>query len=227
MNNHQFFTLLRAKFGTMVFWGFLFSAVSFLGLMAFTKPFQASMDFFIVQTGEQSHDFYAQFKSSEYLSKMLSRAVFSERFINAVVETRKAHSEFLPFDKKERLKAWSKMVSVQKNLELGILSVTVKGQRERDAARVMDAVAEVLTQKNSLFRGGDEKSVEIRVLSGPINEQHPTLGEILLTIFSGFVSGFFLAGFWLAVCDKNYFSQNNFPRAVSLEHILNARADEN
>lgn len=227
MNSQQFFALLRAKFGTMVLWGFLFSAVSFLGLMVFTKPFQSDMDFLVVQTGEQGQDFYAQFKSSEYLSKVLSQAVFSERFINAVVETGKVNREFLPFDKKERLKAWSKMVSVKRNLELGIISVTVQSQRERDAARAMDGIAEVLTQKNSLFRGGDEKSVEIRVMSGPINEQNPTLGGILLTIFSGFVAGFLLAGFWLAVCDKNYFSRNNFPGMISLDHILNTRADEN
>jgi capsular polysaccharide biosynthesis protein len=226
MNNQQFFVLLRARFGTMVLWGFLFSAVSFLGLMVFTKPFQSGMDFLVVQTGEQTRDFYAQFKSSEYLSKVLSQAVFSERFINAVVETGKVHSEFLPFDKKERLKTWGKIVSVRKNLELGIISVTVKNNRERDSVRIMDGIAEVLTQKNSLFRGGDEKSVEIRVLSGPINEQNPTLGEILLTIFSGFVAGFLLAGFWLAVSDKNYFSRNNFPGMISLEQILNTRANE-
>ena len=218
MNSQQFFALLQAKSRTMALFGLLFAAVSFSGLMVFGKPYQASTDFLVVQTGNQTQDFYAQFKSSEYLSKVLSNAVYSEYFINAVIETGKMNREFLPFDKKERLKAWSKIVGVQKNLELGIINVIVKGNRERDVARIIDGIAEVLTQKNSFFRGGDEKSVEVRVLSGPVSERHPTLGEILLTLLGGFATGFLFTGFWLVIRDK---------KEISLEHILNTHADQN
>jgi capsular polysaccharide biosynthesis protein len=205
----------------MILWGVLISAVSFLGLMVFAKPFQSTTDFLVVQTGEQAQDFYTQFKSSEYLSKILSRAVYSEYFINTVVETGKMKKDFLPFNRKERIKAWSKIVTVQKNLELGIITVKVKSDRERDAARIMEGIMEVLTQKNSFFRGGDEKSVEVRVISGPINEQNPTLGKILLVVLSGFAAGFLLSGFWLVVRAKNYFGQSN-----PLEQILNSSVSE-
>ena len=88
---------------------------------------------------------------------------------------------------------------VQKNLELGVLSVTVKYDNDRDAARVMSSISEVLIEKNSLFRSGDEKSVEIRVLSGPILETTPTLKKILLVLGGGFLSGILLASVIVAM----------------------------
>lgn len=220
MNNQQFFALLKDKFWTMILFGSLFSAVSFLGLMVFVKPFQSTTDFLVVQAGGGGQDYYTQFKSSEYLSKILSKAVYSEHFINAVVETGKVNKEFLPLDKRDRLKAWGKMVDVTKNLELGVINVSVESDRERDTARVMSAITDVMTQKNSYFRGGDEKSVEVRVISGPISEQNPTGVKILLAVVSGFVAGFLLTGFWLAVRDKNYFDRNNFSKRVTLDDIL-------
>lgn len=218
MNNQQFFALLSGKFWTMVLFGLLFAAVSFLGLMIFVKPFQSTTDFLVVQAGGQGQDYYTQFKSSEYLSKILSRAVYSEHFINAVVETGKVNKEFLPLDKKERLKAWSKIVDVQKNLELGVITISVKSDRERDMARIMSGVTDVITQKNAYFRGGDENSVEVRVISGPINEQNPTVGKILLAVSSGFVAGFLLTGFWLAMRAKKEITLDD---VLSMQEIKN------
>jgi capsular polysaccharide biosynthesis protein len=199
MGNQYLFGFLRSKIGTLIIWGLLFAVASFFVLMMTEKPFQTKMDFLVVQTSASNQDFYTQFKSSEYLGKILSEAVYSDRFIDAVIETGKVNREFLPFDKKDRLAAWSKMVSVEKNLELGILSVTVSGEKERDVARVMDAIAQVLTEKNVLFRGGDEKSVEIRVLSGPIVEENPTLKEIVKVTVAAFLAGLFLSAFFLVV----------------------------
>lgn len=199
MGNQQIFALLRSRMGTLILFGALFGALAFFGLIMTEKPFQNKMDFLVVQTNANNQDFYTQFKSSEYLGKILSEAVYSDRFIDALVETGKVNKEFLPFDKQHRLAEWSKMVSVEKNLELGIIGVTVKGDRERDVARIMDGIAQVLIEKNSLFRGGDEKSVEIRVLSGPILEQSPSLTKVIKTVLVAFLAGLFLSAFFIVV----------------------------
>jgi capsular polysaccharide biosynthesis protein len=220
MTSQHFFAFLKAYLGSMALVGLLFAAASFFGLMFLEKPYQSSMDFLVVQTNGQGQDFYTQFKSSEYLGKVLSEAIYSERFINAIVESGKMNSEFLPSDKKDRLRTWGDMVSVKKNLELGIISVTVKNDRERDVARVIDGIAEVLTQKNSLFRGGDEKSVEIRVLSGPIVERNPTLVKILEVVAGGFFAGFFLTGFWLMIRSDALSRQREKADDISLDDVL-------
>lgn len=199
MGNQYLLSTLRSKIGTLLLWGVLFGALGFFGLMVTEKPFQTKMDFLVVQTNAGNQDFYTQFKSSEYLGNVLGEAIFSERFVNAVVETGKVNSEFLPFNKKDRLKAWKEMVTVQKNMELGIISVTVSGKSEREISRTMDAIAVVLAERNSLFRGGDEKSVEIRVLSGPILEQNPTITKIAKVVIVAFLAGVFVATFFVVV----------------------------
>ena len=203
MGNQNIFALLRSKFGTLIIVGLLFGALSFFGLMVTEKPFQTKMDFLVVQSNANNQDFYTLFKSSEYLGKILSEAVYSDRFVDALVETGKVNKEFLPFDKQERLATWSKMVTVNKNLELGIISVTVSGDRERDVARIMDGIAQVLTERNSLFRSGDEKSVEIRILSGPILEQSPNVSKILKVVILAFVAGFLLCAFFLIAREES------------------------
>ncbi len=203
MGNQNIFALLRSKFGALVIVGLLFGALSFFGLMVTEKPFQTKMDFLVVQSNANNQDFYTLFKSSEYLGKILSEAVYSDRFIDALVETGKVNKEFLPFDKQERLATWSKMVTVNKNLELGIISVTVSGDRERDVARIMDGIAQVLTERNSLFRSGDEKSVEIRILSGPILEQSPNVAKILKVVLLAFVAGFLLSAFFVIAREES------------------------
>ncbi|MFZ3031857.1 MAG: hypothetical protein WA082_02380 [Candidatus Moraniibacteriota bacterium] len=199
MGNQHLLALLRSKLGTLFIWGLLFGAIGFFGLIMTEKPFQTKMDFLVVQVTATNQDFYTQFKSSEYLGKVLSEAVFSERFIEALVETGKVNKEFLPFDKQKRLVAWNKMVTVEKNLELGILSVTVKGERERDVTRIIEGVSQVLTEKNMLFRGGDEKSVEIRILSGPILEQSPSMTKMIKVVLTAFLAGFFVTAFLILV----------------------------
>lgn len=199
MGNQYLLSTLRSKIGTLLLWGVLFGALGFFGLMVTEKPFQTKMDFLVVQTNAGNQDFYTQFKSSEYLGNVLGEAIFSERFVNAVVETGKVNAEFLPFNKKDKLKAWKEMVAVQKNMELGIISVTVSGKSEREISRTMDAIALVLAERNSLFRGGDEKSVEIRVLSGPILEQNPTLSKIAKVVMAAFLAGVFVATFFVVV----------------------------
>ncbi len=210
MGNMHLFALLRSKIGTLILWGLLFGALGFFGLIMTEKPFQTRMDFLVVQTNASNQDFYSLFKSSEYLGKVLSESVYSERFVNALIETGKVNSEFLPFDKQQRLATWRNMVAVQNNLELGIISVTVKGDRDRDVARIMDGIAQVLTEKNSLFRGGDDKSVEIRVLSGPILERNPNMKKIIEVVLGGFLAGFFAAAFFLAVKNEETHKYDTF-----------------
>lgn len=158
--------------------------------MTLTAPrFKVTTDFMVVQTSMQSQDFYSLFKSSEYLGKVLSESIWSERFINAVLETGKVSKEVLPLDKSDRLKAWRDMVSVQKNIELGMISVVVKAGTKQEGEKVMQGVSEVLMTRNAEFRGGDEKAVDIRILSGPITERNPTPKEILLVVGLGFLVG--------------------------------------
>ncbi len=113
----------------------------------------------------------------------------SEKFIGAVIETGAVDGNFLSGDAKDRLDEWGKMVKVSNNPDVGTLHIEVYDNGDRDALRIAQAVGNVLTEKNSLFRSGDEKSVEIRTLSGPIVEKNPSVERLSLVSGSGFLFG--------------------------------------
>lgn len=188
----NFLALLSGKKGSILLFGVLVAAAVFFTETAISPRYAVRTDFMVVQSFG-SQDFYTLFKSSEYLSKVLSESMYSERFINAVIETGKVSSQgFLPTDKSDRLKAWRAMVSVEKNIELGMLSVTVKADTEKEANKTMEALSDVLINRNTEFRGGDAKAVEIRVLSGPIGDRNPSPKELLILSLLGFFAGAFV-----------------------------------
>lgn len=189
----------KSHLKSMLVSGILLGVLVSVALITFEKPYAVRTDFLMVQQNTNNQDFYTLFKSSEYLGKVLSQAIYSERFIDAVIETGKVNADFFPKDKKDRLDTWAEMIDVKKNLELGILNVSVKSERERDAARVLDAVSEVLIQKNELFRAGDQKNVEIRILSGPISEQTPSKEKIAAVFLGGLISGMLFVGCMAAI----------------------------
>lgn len=192
----HFLALLWEKKGSIFLFGFFIAAATFFVETAISPRYAVRTDFMVVQLSG-SQDFYTLFKSSEYLGKVLSESIYSERFINAVLETGKVSAQgFLPTDKRARLSAWRSMVGVEKNIELGMLSVTVRADTEREANKVMDALSDVLINRNTEFRGGEAKAVEIRILSGPITDRNPTPKQLILLSFIGFLAGAFVRATW-------------------------------
>ncbi len=181
---------IRKNMGAIVLVGLLVASFSFLVLVISQKKFKAGTDFLIVQNQTESQDFYSLSKSAEYIRDVLSESVYSELFINEVINTGKVNSEFLPFNKKERIKKWGKIVKVKGSLQPGIIRVEVLEDSQKNVIDISEAVIEVMVNKNQLFRG--EGNVQIKVLSGPIIEKNPSLSEILMVVIGGFGLGFLL-----------------------------------
>jgi capsular polysaccharide biosynthesis protein len=186
----SFTTILKKYAAVGIVAGIVVSIIAVLTAYALQEKYRADADLLIVQKDSENKDFYTAFKSSEYIGNVLANAVGSERFLDAVAESGALDLRSLPSDKSGQLKAWRSMVSVKKNLELGVLSVSVKADDERVASRIASGVMQVLMEKNSLFRGGDDGSIEIRVLSGPITEQNIDMKKLIEIISGGFFSGF-------------------------------------
>jgi capsular polysaccharide biosynthesis protein len=183
---------MKEKTAFMALSGLLLAALSFLFLVITEKNYKVSTDYLIVQNQSGSQDFYTLSKSAEYIGKVLNEGVYSELFIDEVVKTGKVNAEFLPFDKKDKLKQWSKIVKVNRNAELGILSIEVFDNDKRQAANISDAIADVLTNKNNLFRG-EGQNINVKVLSGPVTEKNPSITNIAAAMIGGFVLGFLLS----------------------------------
>jgi capsular polysaccharide biosynthesis protein len=191
MNNGGILPLIRGKITGIIIFGFFVAALSFLALVAKEKNFKVTTDFLIVQNQTQNEDFYTLSKSAEYTGRILNEGIYSELFIDEVIKSGKVNAEFLPFDKKEKMKQWSKNVQVNRNPDLGILSVEVFDNNQKQSLAISDAIGDVLMNKNNLFLG-EGQNIGVKVLSGPIAEKNPTFTNILATMAGGFVLGIML-----------------------------------
>ena len=171
-------------------------AIFVVFLLFFLNPkFQVQTDFLVSQEDTSSKDYYTLARSSEYIGKILSEVSRSERFIDALIETGKVNSEFLPFDKKQRINTWQNMTKMTAQSDLGILHVTVESDDQRMAQRVAQAVSQVMIEKNGVLLGAGDKNIPISILSGPTIENNPSTKEIILAALAGFVFGVTLAVF--------------------------------
>jgi hypothetical protein len=184
----QLFGLIKAKIGTIIMGGVLIAALSFLFLVISQKSFKVNSDFLIVPAQSGGQDIYTLSKSSDYLSRVFGEAVYSELFINEVINTKKVNSEFLPFNKSARLKEWSNRIKVNRNTQVGMIGVEIFADKQKEGLDIMGGVSEVLTAKSNLFLGSGQ-NIEVKLLSGPIVEKNPSFGIIILSIFGGFVLG--------------------------------------
>ena len=141
MQNNQILALIKKKMGSIILFAILIAALSFMALLMKEKNFKVSTDYLIVQNQTSSQDFYTLSKSAQYVGKVLNEGIYSEIFIGEVVKTGKVKPEFLPFDKKEELKTWSNAVSVTLNPDLGIITVQVFDNDQKQAVAISQAVA--------------------------------------------------------------------------------------
>lgn len=213
MANVSFFNVLRRNAGTIAFVGILASALGMAFVFLSGADYEVRTDYLVSQEGVESKDYYTVARSAEYMGKILGEVMYSEKFMNASIDTGKMSQDFFPAGKQSRLKAWSSAVKVEKQLDLGILSVTVLHDNDREAMRVSQAVSQVLIEKNNLFLGTGEKPVPVSILSGPIVERNPSMKEVLAAVFGGFFFGVLIASV-LFFLKQEVFRKNEGPYGV-------------
>jgi len=187
LKNNRIFFLAKEKLGAVILVGLLAASLSFLFLAVNEKNFKAETEFLVVQNHTGAQDFYSLAKSAEYLSSVFSESIYTELFISEAVKTGKINEELLPFNKRKRLDEWSKIVKTRKDSQKGIITVDVFHDSPKKARDISEAIIEVMTEKNYLFRG--EGSLDVRVLSGPIIERNPSLSNIVMAAGGGFALG--------------------------------------
>ncbi len=196
MHNNQFMALIKKKRGTIVLFGLLIGALSFFTLVLKEESYKVSTDYLITQNQTGSQDFYTLSKSAQYAGKVLNEGIYSEVFIGEVINTSKVNAEFLPFDKKDKLKTWSNAVQVTLNPDLGIMSVQVFDNDQKKAQAISAAIAEVLTTKSNLFYG-EGQNINVKILSGPVPEKNPSILNIIATSTGGFALGVMFSILWI------------------------------
>lgn len=184
--------LVKKNMGRLFMAGFLI-AVIIVGLFIWnTKKFESTTDFLIVQSGVQERDLYSLSKSAEYIGNVLSDAIYSDLFIDEAIKlNRFDNRQFLP-DPMTRLDEWKKVVSVRRNFQSSIITIQVKGNDGLQILSVSKAIAQVMAEKNQLFRAGGASELQVKVISGPRIERRPSLTQVVAV--AGFIAGVLILG---------------------------------
>ncbi len=185
---------LKQKAWSIILVGLITSLVAAFFLL-FTQPaYRADMNFLITLKNATDKDYYTVSRSAEYVGKALSEVVVSEQFLEMTFEKNLLDRKEFPVDKKERLKQWNEMVSVSRGSDFGFLKIRIFGESSRESQRVAKAVSEILSTNTENFLG-ENSSVEMKVLSGPIVERNPSFSELIAAGLGGLFLGMFAAAF--------------------------------
>lgn len=196
-----FWSIVRESFSRGLIIGIVVAILGIAGAFILQDPYKASA-YFMISSSQEGQDYYTATRSAEYMSRVLGEILYSESFINAIVDTGSVNANFLPRDKKERLDVWSKMLEVKKNPELGFINVSLSGMSEREVSNISQAVVIVLNEKSGeLFGNGGDK-VSVRLLSGPIIEANPSASKLAIITFAALLFGFFVSFTWRLIQEE-------------------------
>ncbi|MEI8104097.1 MAG: hypothetical protein WCG84_04325 [Candidatus Moraniibacteriota bacterium] len=183
------FSIIRFNKAILFLAGLAGAAVVFFLLVAFSRDFTVQTDYLVIQQSAETQDFYTLSKSVEYSGNILKEAIASDLFFSEAAKTNYFNAAAFPTDEGERQKAWQKSIAVSQKSAAGILEVTVKRPSSTEAKGIARAISEVLINENALFRSGTKDSMTIKVISGPIVEQNPTLKTMIFSIIAGAIFG--------------------------------------
>lgn len=188
MDTKKALILAKNNIWLMILVGMLAASLSFFLLLAKEKRFKAGSDVLVIQNSENFVDSYTLSKSAEYLTRVLMESIYSDTFIREVRNSSPNSLAFLPTDKKQMLKTWEKTVKTSADSNLGVLSLEVFADSQKEALNISEGVLKVLTEKNSMFRGGSQ-NIEVRILNGPVVEKNPEAKNLLAITIAGFLLG--------------------------------------
>lgn len=192
MSIERLWQLFKLNFKIILVAGLLLGSLSFLFLVISQKNFRSQSEILITQNQEGFSDFYALSKSTDYISSILIKSVYSERFIDELELSGLQTSRFLPTEKTKRLEEWGNIVAIEKNSNVGTISVKAFSNNYEEAKSISDAVIKNLDEKHSIFLG-EGQSIDVKLLSGPLTEKNPSLSQIVLALIGGVLAGGFIA----------------------------------
>jgi capsular polysaccharide biosynthesis protein len=237
MNYSQFKSILSKKIGLMVLAGLLLAAISFWGIMLLSPRYQSNFDVLVIQNQENFVDSYTLAKSTEHFSKLLSESVYTETFLNKVIEGDPELSKILPIEREDRMKTWGRMVQTSINVELGMIHLKALANDRSQVERMSKTIASVLAENNNLFISENQK-IEVRMINAPLIKNNPGMNMLVFTAVASFLIGMLIVliiSFYKSLIDQGKSKEdesmetNDLNRTVTEDdfgNIIDARTGE-
>ena len=204
MNNFYYQKLKRN-------WKFVFYIVLFVAIIIFDislalpAKYESEISVIVIQKqANDSVDAFSATKSAEYLSGILSKAIYTDGFLSDVLKSPFSVEKRFPNDAEERKKEWEKTIKIRKINNTGIINITVFEKSRMEAEKIAKAIAWNLSENGQNYHGGGDR-VEIKLIDGPITPQNPAWPKLWINALLGGLLGAIFAGAYIAVYPHSRF----------------------
>lgn len=161
-------------------------------IISFVQPlkYSSTVRLLILQDVGSGVDAYTASRAEERIADNLSTIVYTSTFYDQVMGAGfSIDQNAFPKDAYKIRKAWGKMVKATVARGSGLLSVTVYHSDVNQAEQIVNAIANVFTQRVGEYTSGG--AVSVRLVDEPLNSRWPVKPNIIANILSGFVLGGF------------------------------------
>ena len=186
-------TFLKRKWQTVVLFMLVFATLAFVFSVVQPQKYRSEQRFLVVSAYAEDVDPYAATRSTEYLTNLLSEIMYSQNFLNEVMNSGYALDESIfPEDARKKKKAWAKSLRTRVLGDTGILDITIYHKDRFVTEQLALAVGAVLRTEHAQYhsRAG---AVTIQTIDQPITSLRPVQPNILLNTVAGLALGI-LAG---------------------------------
>lgn len=176
---------------------FTFTVFAFI-----TPKYESQISVIVIQKQpEDKIDAFSAAKSAEYLSDIFTKAIYTDSFINDVLNSPMEIKRQFPADFEDRKKEWEKEVETQKTNNTGIIKISVFDPSKKEAEKIAQAITWNLSTNGSKYHGGGDK-ISINTIDGPTTSKKPTSPNVWLNTLLGFIIGLTVSLSFVYFLDK-------------------------
>lgn len=188
MELKEFILLAARKKLTIFFLLIIFLTLAII--LSIIQPFKygASSQVLVIQNFTNP-DPYLTSKSTEYLSNILAKVIYSNSFFTNVLDAGYfIDKNYFGQTVKAQMKNWKKTVSAKAVNDSGIISLNVYHTDRAQAELITRAVIYALQTKHGLYHGGSD-NVSVKIIDEPIISAYPVKPNLILNFSLALVLG--------------------------------------
>lgn len=185
----NFLQSIKRSWGDIIITTIVVTTVVFFISAFMTPKFQVDIEVLVVQENMNPEaDINAINRSSEYLSKVLFRVIFTESFLDHVLQAPFGIEKKFSEDSKKRKKEWRETVSVDRVDNTGIIHISVFDPDREEAVNIAKAIAWTMDQYGGRYHDGGE-AVRVIVIDDPMVFSIKTKPNLYVNTLLGFIVG--------------------------------------
>ncbi len=185
----NFFKLIKKRQGAVIASVIIFTAIALA--ITFVQPlkYRVSSRLLIMADGSIS-DPYTIARSNQYLTSLLSEAVYSGSFFQLLTASNyDIDWNYFSGDYKEQTKLWKKSVLARNVNDTGVMEIEVYHPDPYQAKQIAYAVNNALITQNNVYQGS-ANVLRVKVIDEPTVSSYPVKPNLPLNATAGLIFGF-------------------------------------